>query len=95
MWNSLIDSDESNQVFTAWIAKEELRSLLALARTGAYRNQIRQRRYAFYYWCATADIDELTPWPAPSKPGGPPSKPSSIPASPTPAPKGSTGSSSR
>jgi transposase len=60
MWNSLIDSDESNQVFTTWIAKEELRSLLALARTGAHRNQIRQRLYAFYHWCATADIDELS-----------------------------------
>ncbi|MGH3985070.1 MAG: hypothetical protein ACRDST_20885 [Pseudonocardiaceae bacterium] len=38
MWNSLIDSDESAQVLTAWIAKEELRSLLALARTGAQRD---------------------------------------------------------
>jgi transposase len=60
MWNSLIDSDESNQVLTAWIAKEELRSLLALARTGAQPNQIRQRLYAFYHWCATANIDELS-----------------------------------
>ena len=58
MWNGLIDSDESNQVLTAWIAKEQLRSLLALARTGAQRDQIRQRLYAFYHWCATADIDE-------------------------------------
>ena len=60
MWNGLIDSDESNQVLTAWIAKEQLRSLLALARTGAQRDQIRQRLYAFYHWCATADIDELS-----------------------------------
>ena len=30
MWNGLIDSDESNQVLTAWIAKEQLRSLLGV-----------------------------------------------------------------
>lgn len=33
MWNSLVDSDPSAQILTAWIAKEELRNLLALART--------------------------------------------------------------
>ena len=60
MWNNLIDSDESAQVLTAWIAKEELRSLLALARTSAQRDQIRQRLYAFYHWCATTHIDELS-----------------------------------
>ena len=35
MWKSLIDSDPSAQILTAWIAKEELRKVLALARTGA------------------------------------------------------------
>jgi len=72
MWNSLIDSDPSAQILTAWIAKEELRKVLALARTGARRDQIAARLYDFYHWCAHADIDELntlastveTWWPA-------------------------------
>lgn len=60
MWNGLIDSDPSAQILTAWIAKEELRSLLALARTGASRFEIAARLHTFYAWCARADIDELT-----------------------------------
>jgi hypothetical protein len=40
MWNGLIDSDPSAQILTAWIAKEELRKLLALARTSPARGQI-------------------------------------------------------
>ena len=72
MWNSLIDSEPTHQVLTAWIAKEELRTLLKLARTGAHRDQIRHRLFNFYAWCANTDIDELhtlattveTWWPA-------------------------------
>lgn len=72
MWNALIDADPSAQILTAWIAKEELRALLALARTGAHRDQLRHRLDVFYRWCAAADIDELhtlaatveTWWPA-------------------------------
>jgi transposase len=72
MWNSLIDSDSSAQILTAWIAKEQLRALLSLARTSAHRDQIRERLYRFYLWCADADIDEIntlattveTWWPA-------------------------------
>ena len=58
MWNGLIDS-EPGEVLTAWIAKEELRALLALARTHPDREQIARRLYSFYDWCARADIDEL------------------------------------
>ena len=74
MWNSLIDSDPSGQILTAWIAKEELRALLALAlaRTSAHRDQIRERLFTFYAWCADAGIEEInslattveTWWPA-------------------------------
>ena len=72
MWNGLIDSDPTHQILTAWIAKEELRSLLALARTNPDRHQIARKLYAFYTWCAASDIDELhtlattveTWWPA-------------------------------
>jgi transposase len=72
MWNTLIDSDPTNQILAAWIAKEELRALLALARTGATRSDIARKLFAFYDWCANTDIDELhtlattvdTWWPA-------------------------------
>jgi transposase len=59
MWNSLIDSDPSGQILATWIAKEELRALLALARTGAARDLIGARLYVFYAWCASSSIDEL------------------------------------
>jgi transposase len=72
MWNSLIDSDPTGQILTASIAIEELRALLSLARNGAHRDQIRERLFTFYAWCADADIDEIntlastieTWWPA-------------------------------
>jgi transposase len=72
MWNGLVDSDESAQILTAWIAKEQLRTLLALTRSDPHRDQIRHRLAAFYDWCARSDIDELhtlattieTWWPA-------------------------------
>jgi hypothetical protein len=60
MWNSLIDSDPSAQILTAWIAKDELRKLLTLARTDTSRDQIASRLHVFYDWCASAEIDELT-----------------------------------
>lgn len=59
MWNALIDSDPSGEILSAWIAKEELRKLLALARADPARDQIAAQLYAFYAWCAATDIDEL------------------------------------
>lgn len=59
MWNSLIDSDPSGQILATWIAKEELRALLALARTGRSRGVIAAQLYVFYDWCASTSIDEL------------------------------------
>lgn len=59
MWNSLIDSDPSGQILAAWIAKEELRTLLALARTGASRDAIAAQLFVFYAWCASTSIDEV------------------------------------
>ena len=41
MWNPLLDEGKTGQtLLTAWIAKESLRTLLALARTGADRHRI-------------------------------------------------------
>jgi transposase len=59
MWNSLMDSDPSGQILAAWIAKEELRTLLALAHTGAPRARIAAQLHVFYHWCASTTIDEL------------------------------------
>ncbi|OLT02907.1 hypothetical protein BJF90_28585 [Pseudonocardia sp. CNS-004] len=59
-WNRLIDLGKpGEQILTAWIAKETLRDLLALARTHPPHHQISQRLWAFYRWCADADIPEL------------------------------------
>lgn len=59
MWNSLTDSDPSGDILAAWIAKEELRRLLALVRTGASRDRIAAQLWQFYSWCAARDIPEL------------------------------------
>ncbi|MCA1702737.1 MAG: ISL3 family transposase [Actinobacteria bacterium] len=60
MWNGLVDNDPTGEVLAAWIAKEELRALLATAKTGAIRSDISHRLTRFYTWCANAEIDELT-----------------------------------
>jgi len=60
MWNGCIDHDPTGQILTAWIAKEELRALCATAGRGGHRHEIRDRLWAFYQWCADADIPELT-----------------------------------
>ena len=60
MWNGCVDHDPSGQILSAWIAKEELRALCATAAGGGHRSVIRDRLYAFYRWCADAQIPELT-----------------------------------
>ena len=60
MWNGCIDHDPTEQILTAWIAKEELRALCALGANGGDRVEIRRRLWAFYSWCADAQIPELT-----------------------------------
>ncbi len=60
MWNRLIDLGQPGQdILSAWIAKEELRALLALARTHPTRHQISTRLWALYRWCADTAIPEL------------------------------------
>jgi transposase len=60
MWNGCIDHDPTGQILTAWIAKEELRALCALAARNADPAEIRHRLWTFYAWCADAQIPELT-----------------------------------
>jgi transposase len=60
LWNTLIDLGTPGvTILTAWIAKEELRALLALARTGPTRTVIAHRLTRFYTWCADSGIGEL------------------------------------
>ncbi|MFI1368840.1 transposase [Streptomyces griseochromogenes] len=60
MWNTLLSEGRIGQtLLTAWIAKENLRNLLALARTGADRHQVGQARWKFLTWCADSDIPEV------------------------------------
>ena len=59
MWNGLIEGDPSGQILTAWIAKEELRKLLATARTGGNRHDIAHRLFRFNSWCAGSGVPEL------------------------------------
>jgi transposase len=60
LWNTLIDlGDPGMTILTAWIAKDLLRRVLALAGTGANRSVISHRLYKFYTWCADAQIPEL------------------------------------
>jgi transposase len=60
MWNTLLGEGKIGQtLLTAWIAKENLRNLLALARTGADRHQVGYARWKFLTWCADSDILEV------------------------------------
>ena len=60
MWNACLDGDPSGELLATWIAKEELRSLLACAAQGGHPHQIRRRLGDFYSWCARVDVPEVT-----------------------------------
>ncbi len=57
----LLEGDPSDQILTAWIAKERLRALFATARTGGQRHDIAHRLDSSYSWCAGpgSDIPEV------------------------------------
>src|SRR4051812_19832419 len=59
MWNDLVDADPTSKILTAWIAKEELRRLLACARTGGQRHEISARLHRFNAWCPDSRLPEL------------------------------------
>lgn len=59
MWNDLQDYDPTGQILAAWIAKEELRTLLASAAQHAAPHVIRQGLHDFYAWCASTSIPEV------------------------------------
>jgi len=60
MWNTLIDlGDPGYDILAAYVAKEKLRDLLALARTQPDRRKISASLYDFYHWCAHTDLPEV------------------------------------
>ncbi len=82
MWNALADGDVSNQIVITWIAKEELRALLATA-TAAVSATTSPTTSPASTPGALAPAGTSPSWlasPAPSRPGGPRSTPSSPPA---------------
>lgn len=73
MWNTLIDTgDPGVEILSAWVAKEDLRALLALAGTSPDRQEIARRLGAFYAHSAASTAPEVhrlaatieTWWPA-------------------------------
>lgn len=59
MWNALVDEDPSAQILSAWIAKEELRTLLSTVRLGGDPHLTRHRLHRFLTWCVDSQIPEL------------------------------------
>lgn len=59
MWNAIIDEDHTGQILSAWIAKEELRTLLSTVRAGGDPHLTRHRLHRFLAWCIDSQIPEL------------------------------------
>jgi hypothetical protein len=71
MWNRLIDLGQAgDEILAAWIAKEELRTLLSLARTGASRHQISHPYGLSTNGAPTPTPPNCTASPGPSRHGG-------------------------
>ena len=47
MWNAIVSEDDTGQILSAWIAKEELRTLLSTVRTGGDPHLTRHRLHRF------------------------------------------------
>ena len=60
MWTEILAQESTGELLAAWIAKEELRYLLSLARTSPARSEVSNRLFAFYDWCARANVPEVT-----------------------------------
>jgi len=59
MWNRIQAEDPSAQILSAWIAKEELRTLLSTERIGGDPHLTRHRLHRFLAWCIDSQIPEL------------------------------------
>ena len=70
MWNALIDNDPSCQILSAYIAKEELRQLLAAAATALTTPRSAPGSTASTAGAPTPTSPNSTAWPPRSRPGG-------------------------
>ena len=59
MWNEIDAQDPSAQILSAYIAKEELRTLLSTVRDGGDRHRTSHRLHRFFAWCIDSQIPEL------------------------------------
>jgi transposase len=59
MWNRIQNEDPSAQILSAWIAKEELGTVLATVRVGGDAHLTRHRLHRFLAWCIDSQIPEL------------------------------------
>lgn len=59
MWNAIVAEDDSAQILSAWIAKEELRTVLSTVRVGGDPHLTRHRLHRFLSWCIDSQIPEL------------------------------------
>jgi len=59
MWNAIVDEDSSGQILSAWIAKEELRTLCSTVRVGGDAHLTHHRLHRFLSWCIDSQIPEL------------------------------------
>jgi len=59
MWNAIVSEDDTGQILSAWIAKEELRILLSTVRVGGDPHLTRHRLHRFLTWCIDSQIHEL------------------------------------
>ena len=59
MWNAISAEDPSAQILSAWIAKEELRTLLSTVAVGGDPHLTRHRLHRFLTWCIDSQIPEL------------------------------------
>ena len=60
MWNAIIDEDPSAQILSAYIAKEELRTLLSTVRLGGNPHLTRHRLHRFQAWWPEINAFVLT-----------------------------------
>ncbi|BCO36008.1 hypothetical protein MHEC_24410 [Mycobacterium heckeshornense] len=59
MWNAIVAEDDTGQILSAWIAKEELRTLLSTVHAGGDAHLTRYRLHRFLAWCIDSQIPEL------------------------------------
>ena len=59
MWNTIYEEDPSAQILSAYIAKEELRTLLSTVHLGGDPHLTRHQLHRFLSWCIDSKIPEL------------------------------------